>query len=568
MTPPPVPIALMPREGTIHMPCRRAVVTLALLALGAAPLLGSVRVAEAQGASPFTILLQTALSPLGALTQHLALRDLTASAVGDSTALSGEATLYGTPVQIYGLLGADRKLRRILIDFSQGLRLHRGMISAIGGDSAAAGLPASLDSLPASGRIVIDFSAGGRMRLVRLTASGGPWQPLGSAGFTASRVQIELSASDPTTGARRVALELRGELAAGGTTGEMLARVAPGRPWRIEATFASLPLGTLLGAGFPDPDGQTTPDAPALPRAIRSVQLEQITVVLEPGSQSVTAIGASPLGPVAVQARLGGSPEYLVVFAPPLGFRFAELSPGLATLDAVRLEGTAVVFASSDRSVDAPMVMSLGAGARRVRAGLTVLASHRPDLVPPELTRTDDDVMVDLVAVTGDVGATSDAIRSDTARADLVAAPVATATPDVKPEPTWIASDSERPLPPEAIPAGRERDGTPLYACRAMHQGVQHPGKRVSDGRCHIGWGGQAVQVSAFELLAAASGTWAAPADLARAYVAGSEHGKPLYLCRAPHEGGVHPGKMLDGKCNIAYADLELELLSFEVFYP
>ena len=122
-------------------------------------------------------------------------------------------------------------------------------------------------------------------------------------------------------------------------------------------------------------------------------------------------------------------------------------------------------------------------------------------------------------------------------------------------------------MPAHAVIVGRESDGRPLRACRANHQGGVHPGKLVDDGLCHIGWGGRAVKLSTFELLTVAPGRWGPADDLTRAYVAGSENGKGIPICRVSHEGGIHPGKLIQGKCNIAYADRELELPTFEVLY-
>jgi len=44
------------------------------------------------------------------------------------------------------------------------------------------------------------------------------------------------------------------------------------------------------------------------------------------------------------------------------------------------------------------------------------------------------------------------------------------------------------------------------------------------------------------------------------------QNGKvPLYICRAHHINGVHPGKLLNGKCNIGWGGSEVVLHRFEV---
>lgn len=46
---------------------------------------------------------------------------------------------------------------------------------------------------------------------------------------------------------------------------------------------------------------------------------------------------------------------------------------------------------------------------------------------------------------------------------------------------------------------------------------------------------------------------------------AGSEAGAANYVCRAPYMGGIHPGKLLAGHCNIEFAGQELVRDDFEV---
>lgn len=54
------------------------------------------------------------------------------------------------------------------------------------------------------------------------------------------------------------------------------------------------------------------------------------------------------------------------------------------------------------------------------------------------------------------------------------------------------------------------------------------------------------------------------------ALVAGAERTSnttelPVYVCRAPHGGGVHPGKLLNGSCQIGYGDSVITKSSYEV---
>ena len=45
----------------------------------------------------------------------------------------------------------------------------------------------------------------------------------------------------------------------------------------------------------------------------------------------------------------------------------------------------------------------------------------------------------------------------------------------------------------------------------------------------------------------------------------GFENGLPLFVCRAPYNGGVHPGKIVAGRCNISWGGREIVVAGFEV---
>lgn len=45
----------------------------------------------------------------------------------------------------------------------------------------------------------------------------------------------------------------------------------------------------------------------------------------------------------------------------------------------------------------------------------------------------------------------------------------------------------------------------------------------------------------------------------------GENDGEMLYVCRARHEGGVHPGKLIGSTCNIGYGGVEIEKSEYEV---
>lgn len=49
------------------------------------------------------------------------------------------------------------------------------------------------------------------------------------------------------------------------------------------------------------------------------------------------------------------------------------------------------------------------------------------------------------------------------------------------------------------------------------------------------------------------------------AVVGGQEPGRQLYVCRANYQGGVHPGKIVGGNCNIGYGGAEITIPRYEV---
>lgn len=68
--------------------------------------------------------------------------------------------------------------------------------------------------------------------------------------------------------------------------------------------------------------------------------------------------------------------------------------------------------------------------------------------------------------------------------------------------------------------------------------------------------------------LAAAQGSWvpARSGNIPRNAVNGSlSQAKPMSICRAWYQNGMHPGKLIAGNCNIAWGDREIAIASYEV---
>lgn len=130
--------------------------------------------------------------------------------------------------------------------------------------------------------------------------------------------------------------------------------------------------------------------------------------------------------------------------------------------------------------------------------------------------------------------------------------------------PVWV-----RPGGPmgEPLMGGHER-GAPLPLCRAQYRGGIHPGKVVGSG-CNIGWGGKEVVLQDFEIATQVRhAAWMRAEGgqvPAGAFPYGEERGRPLYVCRAPYAGGMHPGKLVGTSCNFGYGGLEVQSPNYEV---
>jgi hypothetical protein len=114
---------------------------------------------------------------------------------------------------------------------------------------------------------------------------------------------------------------------------------------------------------------------------------------------------------------------------------------------------------------------------------------------------------------------------------------------------------------------GGSEDGRALYICRAIYNNGIHPGKFRADlGGCNIGWGGKEVTVPSYTFLYP---HWEKTVTEVE-YAPGTEGGKPLYICRAPYQNGLHPGKYRQdlGGCNIGWGGKEVTVTNYELLAP
>ncbi len=131
---------------------------------------------------------------------------------------------------------------------------------------------------------------------------------------------------------------------------------------------------------------------------------------------------------------------------------------------------------------------------------------------------------------------------------------------------SWVPGNGAA-IPPNAVVAGNE-NGTLLYTCRVREkQNWVMLGKVVGEG-CNYGFGKEKVSKQ-FEVLVG-GGNWRQPTNnFAGAFDGGPDYnGEPRYLCRAPYQGSLHPGRLIPSGCYISYGGKAFSVTEYEVFYP
>ena len=127
-------------------------------------------------------------------------------------------------------------------------------------------------------------------------------------------------------------------------------------------------------------------------------------------------------------------------------------------------------------------------------------------------------------------------------------------------------------MPPNAIVAGKNGNGQPLYVCRAQYEGGLYPGTLAGGSRdCSISCEGREYSLSQYEILVGNGYNWVSvyngeiPFD---ALPAGNEQkGKILYICRGEVNSEWHAGKIRQtySGCSVPYAGKELTALWYQV---
>lgn len=113
----------------------------------------------------------------------------------------------------------------------------------------------------------------------------------------------------------------------------------------------------------------------------------------------------------------------------------------------------------------------------------------------------------------------------------------------------WLASNAHAGVPPNAVIAGHDIDGTAIYVGRAYHEGDLIPAKVIPSKQvAYIPHGGQEVAKHDFHILTGVGFEWFPSANghvPADAVVAGNQsNGEPLYVGRANVSGSLSVGKI------------------------
>jgi hypothetical protein len=127
-------------------------------------------------------------------------------------------------------------------------------------------------------------------------------------------------------------------------------------------------------------------------------------------------------------------------------------------------------------------------------------------------------------------------------------------------------------VPPDAIRAGTDDDGAPLFLCSAEFAGGFHPGKlKRAFKACDISYEGKEQPIPTYTVVTPAWATvpiaWGDD-YLTYDFPAGVDiDGQPLYICRAYFGGGIHPGKTKSSwtTCHIGWAGKEEPAANYDI---
>lgn len=137
---------------------------------------------------------------------------------------------------------------------------------------------------------------------------------------------------------------------------------------------------------------------------------------------------------------------------------------------------------------------------------------------------------------------------------------------------TWIPSGIYQGVPGNAVRAGNDADGSPIYVGRAFHEADQLVAKIIpSKQAAYVAFNGQEILKHNFEVLSGEGFTWVGSGNghvPEGAVVAGrTQQGEELYIGRAHYQGSLTPGKVhrSHGCLYIPFGGSEISIKSYEV---
>lgn len=137
---------------------------------------------------------------------------------------------------------------------------------------------------------------------------------------------------------------------------------------------------------------------------------------------------------------------------------------------------------------------------------------------------------------------------------------------------SWVQLHSYQPLPQNAVYAGQDTDGDPIYVGRASHAGDHIPCKLIPNKQAaFIAYDGQEIPKNSFEVLCGTDFTWVPSSGgsvVQNALVGGRTiNGEPLYIGRAHYAGSLTPGKIhtSHGCLYFSYGGKEISMRQYEV---
>lgn len=127
-------------------------------------------------------------------------------------------------------------------------------------------------------------------------------------------------------------------------------------------------------------------------------------------------------------------------------------------------------------------------------------------------------------------------------------------------------------LPPNAVRAGQDVDGTIIYVGRATHEGDLMPCKVLPSKRAaYVAYNGKEVLVGSYEVLTGNGFTWIGSSNGhtpdGAVLVGNQRNGEPLYMGRANFQGSLTPGKVhrSHGCLYIPFNGAEHRIVQYEV---